>query len=158
MLRPALSIVHNRRRSVGEPAVWTVEGACEPPEFDTLADARLFIQRENQKYRNGSILPFVPTHTILWQPPQSPAVKRRIPVRMVDVVEGRGALVALYKEDDWKPCIIPEWNYNITTGRLLLDGVLMGNSWKLMTYQESLAIFAVFTAIERRDQARFLAW
>jgi hypothetical protein len=157
MLRFTISL--DRRRPVGEAAAYVVTGACEPPEFDSLSEARLFVQRETAKYRNGSLLPFEPTHSILWQPPQSPAVKRRIPVRMIITSEQQSDVpVALYKEEDWKPCIIPEWNYDRTVGRLLLDGVLMGFSWKLMSYAESLANFAVLAAREAADRGRFLAW
>lgn len=152
------TIVHERRRPVNKSSTWAVKGACEPPAFDSLADARLFVNRETQKYVNGSITPFVPTHMILWQPPQSPAVKRRIPVRMVISTERASDLIALYKEEDWEPCTFPEWQYDPSIGRLLLEEILMGFSWRLLNYEDALANFAVLTISDTPDQVRFRAF
>lgn len=319
LLQPAFIITHDRRRPMGEPGSWIVTGPCEPPAYDSLADARLFVSRENQKYRNGSIRPFEPTHMIMWQPPQSPAVKRRIPVRMVISTERRdrwveqrqsfnalsetlsgniassdswlngvrfksslpgqvvgvrfykaedgpheislwdasstlrlavrsvdiggrgwrtirfdspvnipagreyiaaylvndsywyygnwnlfpwpvtvgpltainnawettntfptqsdglnygvdlvfdtvdsqlvsGDLAALYKEEEWQPCIIPEWQYDPTINRLILDEVRMGVSWRIVPYEEGFADFVGLQVSEYRDQGRFRPW
>lgn len=139
MLRPSFTIVHELRRPVDEPPTWTVQGRCAPPEFDALAEARLFIEREIAKYQNGSLIPYQPTHAILWQPAQAPVIRRRIPVRMIAVSERpTGVLSALYQEEEWRECVIPEWNYDSAIGRLLLEGILMGFSWALRPYEQSL--------------------
>lgn len=132
------TITHDRRRPVDEPATWYVHGACEPPVFDSLADAHVFIQRENDKYQNGRMLPFVPTHMILWSPPQAVDIRRRIPVRMIRTTDRVGVPAALYKQDDWQPCTIPEWGYAEDLDRLLLEGRAMGFSWSLVSYEDGL--------------------
>lgn len=156
MLR--FNIVHERRRPENVSGTWAVKGACEPPVFDSLAYARLFVNRETQKYRNGRIRPFVPTHMILWQPPQSPAVKRRIPVRMVLPLERVDDLIALYKEEEWLPCIIPEWQYDPTINRLILDEIRMGVSWRIVPFEEGFADFVGLQVREYPDFARFRPW
>lgn len=138
MFRPTFSIGHDLRRPADKTGTWVVTGACDPPAYDTLRDARLFTDRETQKFENGRLIPFKPTHAILWQPAQAPAIRRRIPVRMIDIGRPAGVLAALYKENDWRACVIPEWEYNTATGRLFLQDILMGFSWALRLYEESL--------------------